>query len=604
MSALIPKRFKTELARQFHRTITNTINVLTEDRNSVTPLNSTIYVYTATAGQTIFTGSDTNSKTLTYTPGRIEVFKNGVKLSSSAYIAHTGNSIELLSGASNTDDIIIASLNVLTYPNPSDFYHIFLGKTTAWTNDNTAPSPLDIRQDDSLTKRNILAIKRVQPTDTALLIPRIDWTTDTIYIAYSDLNNFHNSEFYVMTSSYRIYKCLYSPGTPSTIEPTQTTAGPFSLSDGYFWQLLYEVPAADRIKFLTTDYIPIQYYGTSTTFDHNGIVDDISVLSGGSGYSSTPTVLILGDGEGATATATLTSGVVTDINVTNSGSGYSFALIQILGGSGSGATAESILRTTDLPVTVNQDVASYAISAGAGIDFIDVLTGGTEYLTASTLVNIVGDGQGATATAVVTQGVVTKINVTDRGAGYTFANITITGAGAGATARAVIEPQGGHGSNIPKELLATTVGITVNIEDILTDFFLNNDFRQLGLIKNVTNFTQSEIYSAATGNGCYVLQVPNLAQYNIDNIILTNSNGKYLVANKTATRVYLLPIVDSISVGSILQNETTGVGSLSITSLTLPEISSKSGDIIYVRNISPVTRQAGQVEQVKLYFSF
>ena len=604
MSALIPKRFKTELARQFHRTITNTINVLTEDRNTVTPLNSTIYVYSATAGQTIFSGSDTNSKTLTYTPGRIEIFKNGVKLASSAYVALTGNSVELLTAAALNDDIIIVSLNVLTYPNPSDFYHIFLGKTTAWTNDNSAPAPVDTRQDDSLTKRNILAIKRVQPTDTALLIPRIDWTTDTIYTPYSDLNNFHTAEFYVMNSSYRIYKCLYSPGTPSTVEPAQTSAGPFSLSDGYYWQLMYEVPAADRIKFLTTDYIPVQYYGTSTSFDHNGIVDDVSVLTGGSGYSTTPTVLILGDGVGATATATVTSGVVTDITVTNAGFGYSFALVQIVGGGGTGATAESILRASDLPVTVNQDVASFAISSGAGIDFIDVLTGGTEYLTSTTEVNIEGDGQGATATAVVTQGVVTKIIVTDRGAGYTFANITITGAGAGATARAVIEPQGGHGSNVPKELLATTVGITVNIEDILSDFFLNNDFRQLGIIKNVTNFTQSEIYSAATGNACYVLQVPNLAQYNIDDIILTNSNGKYIVVNKTATRVYLLPIVDSISVSSVLQNETTGVGSLSITSLVSPEISSKSGDIIYVRNISPVTRQTGQVEQVKLYFSF
>jgi hypothetical protein len=578
--------------------------VLTEDRNTVTPLDAVMYVFTATAGQTIFTGVDDNGETLSYTPGRIEVYVNGSKLNSEEYTSPTGSSVVLVTGATLNDVVSIVKMNVLTYPNPSDYYHIFLGKTTAWDNEFSPTMPADTRVTDSEIKRNILAVKKVQPNDTALLIPRINWTSDTVYESYLDNENYINTNFYVMNTSFRIYKCLYSPGTPSLVEPTQTTAGPFFLSDGYYWQLMYEIPAAERIKFVTDDFIPIRFYSTSTTFDHNGLIDEIIVTVGGSGYTTPPTVVVVGDGEGATATATLSGTEVSAVTVTNAGSGYTFALVQFIGGGGTDAQAEVSLRASDLPITVNQDVASYAIAAGSGINFVEVINTGTGYLTSTTSVAIEGDGVGAEAVATVINGSVVSVTVTERGKGYTFANINITGDGANASARAVVEPQGGHGSDIPKELFATTVAICVNIEDMLNDFFLDNDFRQLGLIKNIKNFTESEIFSLATGNACYVVSVPDLSQYNVDDVILTNTGGEYIVVNKTSSTVYLLPVIDSIASSSILENQTTGTNSLNISSLTTPEVSTKTGDVVYIRNISPVTRETGQVEQVKLYFSF
>lgn len=618
MPTLLPIRCRTELARQFHRTITNTINVLTEDRNTLTPLQKVMYVYTATAGQTIFTGPDSSlpvSNTLSYTVGRIEVYVNGVKIDANQYIATTGTSVVFLTGVALNARVIIVKLNILSYPNPSDYYHIFLGRTTAWVNDpdtaatesdSNPPTPKDTRFEDSETKRNILAVKKVNPNDTALLIPKNKWVTNTVYSSYLDNEEYSDTTFYVTTTSNRIYKCLYSPGSPSTIEPSQITAGIFYTSDGYYWQIMYEIPAAERIKFMTDDYVPVRFYSTSSTFDHNAVIDDIIVTSGGTGYTTTPAVVILGDGVGATATASLSGSAVSSITITNAGSGYSFATAQFVGGGGSGAVAEIVLRSADLPITVNQDVASYAISAGGGINFIELIAGGTGYVEASTEIVITGDGTGATATAIVgALGAISSIVVTDRGTGYTFANVTITGVGATASARAVIEPQGGHGSDVPKELFATTVAICVNIEDVLEDFFLDNDFRQVGLIKNIRNFTGSEIFSSSTGNACYVVQVPNTAQYNVDDVILTNTDGEYIVVNKTSTSIYLLPVIDSgITVSSILQNQTTGMGALSVTSVAEPEISSALGDIIYVRNNIPVSRQTGQTEQVKLYFSF
>ena len=605
MPALLPIRCRTELARQFHRTITNTINVLTEDRNTLTPLENVMYVYTASAGQTTFTGVDDNGETLSYTVGRIEVYVNGMKKNMNEYIAATGSNVVFLTGVSLNDVVTIVKINILSYPNPSDYYHIFLGKTTPWDDDNNPPTPQDARFEESETKRNILAVKKVNPNDTALMIPKNKWVTNTVYSSYLDTADYSETVFYVTTTSNRIYKCLYSPGTPSTIEPSQITAGPFNLSDGYYWQIMYEIPAAERIKFMTEDYVPVRFYSTSSSFDHNGVIDDIIVTSGGTGYTTPPSVVILGDGTGAEATASLSGSAVSSITITNAGSGYSFAMVQFVGGEGLNAAAEAVLRSADLPITVNQDVASYAISAGSGINFIDVINGGSGYLASTTGISIIGDGTGAEATAIISGGILTAVAVTDRGKGYTFANVIISGEGANASVRAVIEPQGGHGSDVPKELFARIVAVCVNIEDMLEDFFLDNDFRQLGLIKNVRNFTGNEIFSSATGNACYVVEVPSVTEYDVDDVILTNTEGEYIVVNKTSTSIYLLPVIDSgITLTTILENQTTGMGSLTITDVFVPEISTDLGDIIYVRNIIPVSRQSGQAEQVKLYFSF
>lgn len=55
-------------------------------------------------------------------------------------------------------------------------------------------------------------------------------------------------------------------------------------------------------------------------------VDTISIINPGFSYQSTPTVTILGDGTGATATATIVNGSIQTVTVTNSGNNYTQAL--------------------------------------------------------------------------------------------------------------------------------------------------------------------------------------------------------------------------------------------------------------------------------------
>jgi hypothetical protein len=73
-----------------------------------------------------------------------------------------------------------------------------------------------------------------------------------------------------------------------------------------------------------------------------GTVEDINLVSGGAGYTSTPTVTFSGGGgtTQATATATVSDGVVTALTLNSGGAGYtSTPTIKITGGGGGNATA-------------------------------------------------------------------------------------------------------------------------------------------------------------------------------------------------------------------------------------------------------------------------
>jgi len=65
------------------------------------------YVYNATAGQTTFTGSDANTNTLSYTVGSIQVFLNGVRLTSDDFTATDGTSIVLTEAAALNNQLMI-----------------------------------------------------------------------------------------------------------------------------------------------------------------------------------------------------------------------------------------------------------------------------------------------------------------------------------------------------------------------------------------------------------------------------------------------------------------------------------------------------------------
>jgi len=77
------------------------------------------FVYQATAGQTSFSGSDADSKVLTYQDGLyLDVFQNGVLLKPGTdYTATTGTTVVLVTGASLSDVVEMVAYDVFSVAN-------------------------------------------------------------------------------------------------------------------------------------------------------------------------------------------------------------------------------------------------------------------------------------------------------------------------------------------------------------------------------------------------------------------------------------------------------------------------------------------------------
>lgn len=94
-------------------------------------------------------------------------------------------------------------------------------------------------------------------------------------------------------------------------------------------------------------------------YPYSGAVASISVVGGGTGYTSAPTVAFTGGGgTGVTATASIdaTNGTVSALTITANGTGFTAApAISFSGGGGTGATASATIMTAldVLGITVN-----------------------------------------------------------------------------------------------------------------------------------------------------------------------------------------------------------------------------------------------------------
>lgn len=184
-------------------------------------------------------------------------------------------------------------------------------------------------------------------------------------------------------------------------------------------------------------------------------VDSLVVDSGGTLYSDSPTVMLVGGGgTGATADATVSGGVITALNVTAAGSGYtSRPLVVITDSTGSGASGHSVLTGTSVAsVTIRTSGSGYQVpvvnaSGGTGLVIITAAisptsvgglnfsAGGSAYAAPTLIFSGGGGGSGAAGTAAIDTGKLTGVAITNAGTGYTSSPVVTVSGGGGTGAR-------------------------------------------------------------------------------------------------------------------------------------------------------------------------
>ena len=283
-------------------------------------------------------------------------------------------------------------------------YYLALGRPQAFADnqafndgtDTSPPTPNDDVGSEFYVYDDLLAAQKIASTDVSLVVPRRDWTTGTVYDYYrhdygnintagstissdSGATNLYDATFYVMNSSFDVYKCIdNNSGGASTVEPSgNKSTSVFTTGDSYRWKYMYSLSASEQTNFLSSDFMHVSTESSdfSTTA---GAIEHVKITAAGSGgtngtYSS---VAIRGDGSSGTATVVVSGNAVTSVTITAAGSGYTFASILASDiGSVSGADIDFIIspiggHANDCEkelgaffVMVNQDIVQ---NAGSG----------------------------------------------------------------------------------------------------------------------------------------------------------------------------------------------------------------------------------------------
>ena len=140
--------------------------------------------------------------------------------------------------------------------------YLFIGKVQEWEDENDPPAPNEAVANTLYSYWDqMIAAKKVTPADVKHIITRTNWESNTAYTAYAHTNPDQlSNNFYVATEELNVYKCLQnnlSNGT-STVQPTGTGTAVIEIADGYKWKYMYTVTSQDTLKFVTTDYLPVQ----------------------------------------------------------------------------------------------------------------------------------------------------------------------------------------------------------------------------------------------------------------------------------------------------------------------------------------------------------
>jgi hypothetical protein len=244
------------------------------------------------------------------------------------------------------------------------------------------------------------------------------------------------------------------------------------------------------------------------------------VLRYGAGYSVTPTATITdsngSNGSGAEInflttkseakiSAITDNGQIVYLVVDDPGVGYTKAQLTV-SGDGQGG---SLVADLSLGAISSQQANNEILTPAGTIDAIAIISGGYSYGVANILIE--GDGTGATAEATIDPitNAITKVTITNRGEGYTYATVKVIGNGYAANLRAIIAPFGGHGKNSPEELFSRSLMFYTNISnDLNQGVTVGNDYRQVGIVKDPRVFDGFEKFQGSIGSGCFIIQSP------------------------------------------------------------------------------------------------
>ena len=529
-------------------------------------------------------------------------------------------------------------------------HYLFIGRTKEWPTNLTSnpvvseyspPTPQVTFAEELAIRDHMIGLKKIRDVDATLVVRRFNWDSSgqTIYYPYdiedpellnhptpeeiqaANVNgSYRAGSHYVVTEDYHIFKCLSNGnGAKSTIKPELPEEGTSyvfsSATDGYVWKYLATITNFQTQYFLTNQWLPVE------TLTEEGETKQWAVQQSAA------------------------SGTVNSYLLKSQGNGY----INVLSGSFSAATSNS----ATLP-----EAAERSLTDGAYNNCHVWLVGGatppsgpyliTNYVASTRTITIdgtwsaavntqfeilpraivSGNGSGASAKVLVDASTnkVKQVIPVNVGSGYSYATIQIVGGTTGVAANATpqIAPVGGHGRDIERELGACFVMLTARLpyDDSSNDFPLSNDYRQVGLIRDVKSYSNSlanaSTLRASRGFSLTGVSVGPGGAFQPDELIVgfgggPTAQGRIIaIINGPGPSDATIHYYQDSSTGYVqfeggmvvTGSVTNATGNIPENGLLNPEIDKMSGDILYIDNRRSILRAPNQTEILRAVIKF
>lgn len=333
------------------------------------------------------------------------------------------------------------------------------------------------------------------------------------------------------------------------------------------------------------------------------------------------------------------NGEIVSIQITEAGIGYTYANVTAIcykNIDGAYVPTQEGLSISDPRYVAGFKTASIKLNFGVGtidskqsnvellavdgsIEVINVDNGGTGY-SSTTELQVIGDGTGCVCQPVVKNGKITRVIVTNIGKNYKSATVVAVGGGAGAILRPIISPKGGHGKDTVSELYAKTIMLVTSLSaESNQGIPISNDYRQVAILKNPTEYANETFYKRTIASTCALLEADvtavNTIAYNAialdDELAYSSDPSKLFTVVEKANvgdKYYLVVTLDSnfLPVVGSTVTKTSGqnVYTFNISSVEAPDIDKYSGEMLYIDNRLKFTSNAEQAVVVSTLITF
>lgn len=482
--------------------------------------------------------------------------------------------------------------------------------------------------------------KRVLTDDVLFMVRKIIWTPGSVYVPYDDTIDLSTVQFYVISEpdsesgDYTIFKCISNnKGAASTDKPTYSEALAsqnyvLRTADGYVWKYMYSATNNEARIYSTSNLFPV-IENLSVQNNAKKGIDNIFITNPttNSGYASQAGIV-------TSVTSTSTDGGLRTIFL----SGTNFNPIRgfykgftFYASSPNGVISRKY-TISDSGINTRNQRAYVSVTGYINGD----IANGTWNYTISPSVEIVGDGSGASALSIVTNGRISDIVMLNSGQDYTRVKVRIVSPTIGfdpniavsgdvvCQLRPALAPPSlynfasGHGGNPAAELRSRHIAIAtqLNRQDELV-IPSTNTYSKVGVVRepvfdngnptvfdnrvqvqlsSVEQLKAGDVVTQQSTSFTGIIHAVN----DINNTIyVTEFYGPYTETDATFSISNVVPLDDT-------QPLTTPAGRIEIETagVTYPAYQMGSGELLYVSEFEPIERSENLAEQYKFIISF